>query len=58
MRALIIMAYISFGRPVAVAATVVIAAAGEWMRRFRWFPSVGVKLLIGTLAGLLLVFTA
>lgn len=56
--ALIIMAYISFGRPVAVGATVVLAAAAEWMRRTRWFPSVGVKLLIGTVVGLILVFTA
>jgi hypothetical protein len=56
--ALTIMAYISFGRPVAVGVTVVLAVAGECMRRFRWFPSIGVKILIGTLAGLVLVFTA
>jgi hypothetical protein len=56
--ALTIMAYISFGRPVAVGVTVVLAIAGECMRRFRWFPSIGVKILIGTLAGLVLVFTA
>jgi hypothetical protein len=56
--ALTIMAYISFGRPVAVGVTVVLAVVGECMRRFRWFPSIGVKILIGTLAGIVLVFTA
>ena len=55
---LIIMAYVSFGRPVALGVTVAIVAAGVWMHRVRWFPSVGVKLLIGTLVGLVLVFTA
>ena len=54
--ALIIMAYISVGRPLAIAATAAIAVGGELMRRFRWFPSVGVKLLIGTVFGLVLVF--
>jgi hypothetical protein len=53
-----IIAYISFGRPVAVGATIALAVAGEWMRRARWFPSIGGKLLIGTVVGLLLVFTA
>ena len=53
-----------FARPthlvliVAVGATIALAAAGEWMRRARWFPSIGGKLLIGTVVGLLLVFTA
>lgn len=56
--ALTITAYISYGRPVAVGVTIAIAAAGESMRRFRWFPSIGVKFLIGTLCGLVLVFTA
>jgi hypothetical protein len=56
--ALIIMAYVSFGRPVALGVTIAIAAAGAWMHRARWFPSVGIKLLIGTLVGLVLVFTA
>ena len=56
--AVTIIAYISFGRPVAVGATIGLAAAAEWMRRARWFPSIGGKLLIGTIAGLLLVFTA
>jgi hypothetical protein len=56
--ALTIMAYISFGRPVAIGVTVALAVAGEGMRRFRWFPSLGVKLLLGTVVGLALVFTA
>jgi hypothetical protein len=56
--ALTIMAYMSFGRPVAVGVTVALAVAGECMRRFLWFPSIGVKILIGTVAGLALVFTA
>jgi hypothetical protein len=56
--AVTIVAYVSFGRPVAVAATIALAVAGEWMRRVRWFPSIGGKLLIGTAVGLLLVFTA
>jgi hypothetical protein len=56
--ALTILAYISFGRPVAIGVTVVLAVAAECMRRFRWFPSIGVKLLIGTVVGLVLVLTA
>ena len=53
-----IMAYISFGRPVAIALTVALAAGGEAACRLRWFPSLGVNLIIGTLAGVLFVITA
>jgi hypothetical protein len=53
-----IMAYVSFGRPVAIALTAGLAACGEIARRLRWFPSVGVNLVIGTLAGVLFVITA
>ena len=53
-----IMAYVSFGRPVAFAVTGALAATGELVRRRRWFPSLGVNLVVGTLAGLLFVFTA
>jgi len=55
---LTIMAYISFGRPVAIALTAALAAFGEAARRLRWFPSVGVNVIIGTLAGVLFVITA
>jgi hypothetical protein len=53
-----ITAYISLGRPVALAVTAGLAVAGESARRLRWLPSLGVNLLVGTLAGVILVFTA
>jgi hypothetical protein len=56
--ALIIVVNIAFNGPVAVVFAAALAGAGEWMRRTRWFPSVGVKLMIGTVVGLVLVLTA
>jgi hypothetical protein len=56
--ALTIMANISFGRTAALGFAAALAVGGECMRRFRWFPSIGVKLLIGTVVGLVLVLTA
>jgi hypothetical protein len=56
--ALTIMANISFGRPFALGVAIALAVGGECMRRFRWFPSLGVKLMIGTVVGLALVLTA
>ena len=56
--ALTIMAYISFGRPIALAVTVGLIVLGSGLRLRRWFPSVGVNLVIGTIVGILFVFTA
>src|SRR4051794_10048836 len=56
--ALTIMVNISFGRPAALGFAVALAVLGEWMRRTKWFPSIGVKLMIGTVVGLVLVLTA
>jgi hypothetical protein len=53
-----IMAYISFGRPIALALTAVLLVLGVAMRGRRWFPSVGVNLIIGTVVGLIFVLTA
>jgi hypothetical protein len=44
--------------PFALGITVGLLAAGEAARRYRWFPSAGVNLLIGVVAGAVLVFTA
>ena len=44
--------------PFALAITLGLLVAGEGARRWRWFPSVGVNLMIGVVAGALLVFTA
>jgi hypothetical protein len=56
--ALTIMVNISFGRPAALGFAVALGVLGEWMRRTKWFPSIGVKLLIGTVVGLVLALTA
>jgi len=53
-----ILAYVTFGMPIAVVLTAALVAAGEEARRRRWFPSLGVDLIVGTLVGLLFVFTA
>ncbi len=53
-----ILAWITFGVPIAVAITAALLAGGEGARRRRWFPSLGVNLIIGTIVGLLFVFTA
>jgi hypothetical protein len=56
--ALTILAYVSFGLPVAVVITAALVVGGESARRRRWFPSLGLNLVIGTIIGLLFVFTA
>jgi hypothetical protein len=53
-----ILAYVSFGLPIAVALTAALVAGGEGARRRHWFPSLGVNLIVGTVVGLLFVFTA
>ena len=53
-----ILAYVSFGRPIALGVTAVLFAIGAAMRSRRWFPTVGVNLFIGTVVGLIVVFTA
>ena len=56
--ALTILAYVSFGLPIAIVITAVLVIGGESARRRRWFPSLGLNLVIGTIIGLLFVFTA
>jgi len=53
-----ILAYRFVGGPFALALTLGLLAAGESARRWRWFPSAGVNLMIGVVAGAILVFTA
>jgi hypothetical protein len=53
-----ILAYIAFGLPIALFITAGLVAGGESARRKRWFPSLGVNLIIGTIIGLIFVFTA
>jgi hypothetical protein len=50
-----ILASIAFARPVALVLAAGLLTVGEWARRHRWFPSVAVNLLIGTVVGLALV---
>jgi hypothetical protein len=56
--ALTILSCASFGRPVALAITGVLAVIGIEARRRHWFPALGVNLVIGLVAGLIFVFTA
>jgi hypothetical protein len=56
--ALTILAYVSFGLPLAIVITATLVVSGESARRRRWFPSLGLNLVIGTIIGLLFVFTA
>ena len=56
--ALTILAYVSFGLPIAIVITAALVVGGEGARRRRWFPSLGLNLVIGTIIGLLFVFTA
>jgi hypothetical protein len=56
--AVTIMACISLGRPIALFVTAVLIVAGEIARRRRWFPSLGVNLVIGAVVGLIFVLTA
>jgi hypothetical protein len=56
--ALTILAYVSFGLPIAIVITAALVIGGESARRRRWFPSLGLNLVIGTIIGLLFVFTA
>jgi hypothetical protein len=53
-----ILAYRYLAGPFALAITFGLLAGGESARRRRWFPSAGVNLLIGVVAGAVLVFTA
>jgi hypothetical protein len=53
--ALTVFAFASLGSVIGVIMTVALVAAGVCAWQFRYFPSVGVKALIGTAVGLLLV---
>jgi hypothetical protein len=52
---LTVFAFAALGSVVGVIATVALVAAGVCARQYRYFPSVGVKGLIGVAVGLLLV---
>jgi hypothetical protein len=56
--AVTILGYVSFGRPIALAITGVLAVVGVEARRRRWFPALGVNLVIGLAVGLIFVFTS
>jgi hypothetical protein len=53
-----ILASIAFARPLALLCAAGLALSGEWARRYRWFPSVGTNLILGTAVGVVLVLTA
>jgi hypothetical protein len=53
-----ILASIVFAVPVALAFAGGLALSGEWARRRRWFPSVGVNLVIGVVLGTILVLVS
>ncbi len=53
--AITVFAFAVFGGPVGLVAAIGLIGAGVAARQFRYFPSVGVKLLAGTLVGLVLV---
>jgi len=53
--ALTVFAFVALGSVIGVIVTVALVAAGVGARQFRYFPSVGVKALIGVAVGLLLV---
>jgi hypothetical protein len=50
-----ILASIVLARPAALVFAAGLVACGAWARRLRWFPSVGVNLVIGAVVGTLLV---
>ena len=54
--ALTVFAFAASGAVLGVLMTVALVVGGVAARQFRYFPSVGVKTLIGTAFGLLLVF--
>jgi hypothetical protein len=54
--ALTVFAFVALGSVFGVIVTIALVAAGICARQFRYFPSVGVKALIGVAVGLLLVF--
>jgi hypothetical protein len=56
--ALTIMACIALGRAAAFALTALLVGVGELLRRRRWFPSLGVNLVIGTAVGLIFVLVS
>ena len=53
-----ILAYVGFGRSIALGITAALAFVGVEARRRHWFPALGVNLVIGLVAGLIFVFTA
>jgi len=50
-----ILVSVVLARPAAIVFAVALIGLGAWARQHRWFPSVGVNLVIGALVGLLLV---
>jgi hypothetical protein len=56
--ALTILTSIVFARPLALVFAVGLVGLGEWSRRSRWFPSVGVNLVLGAIVGAVLVLVS
>jgi len=56
--AVTVMVCVSLGRPAALALAAGMIVTGACARRLRWFPSVGVNLVVGAIAGMILVLTA
>ena len=53
-----IAAFLALAQPLAIAVTAALLAGGEYSRRRRWFPSAGLNLVIGVVAGIIFVITA
>ncbi len=53
-----ILVSVAFALPVALVFAAGLAGCGEWARRARWFPSVGVNLVLGAIVGAVLVLVS
>jgi hypothetical protein len=56
--ALTILVSVAFALPVALVCAAGLVALGEWSRRARWLPSVGVNLVLGAIVGAVLVLVS
>jgi len=53
-----ILVSVAFALPVALVFAAGLVGGGEWARRARWFPSVGVNLVLGAVVGAVLVLVS
>jgi hypothetical protein len=53
-----VTAFLALAVPLAIVITSALVVGGEYSRRRRWFPSAGLNLIIGVVAGLIFVLTA